>query len=161
MQFSIAEFEILYTRCFPPAMKLAMSLLHDEDEARDVVQEVFLRLWESKAEVENLQAFILRSVRNACINYINRLETRQRICKGLTLETVTEDYDPVTRSEKVTIAMKLLLTTREQQIMNLIYKEKMSYKEAADSLGVSSAAINKTIVKALKKLRAHFNTTRI
>ena len=42
MQYSTTEFETLYLQCFPPAKRLAISLLHEEDEARDVVHEVFL-----------------------------------------------------------------------------------------------------------------------
>ena len=45
MEYSTTEFETLYIQCFPPSMRLAMCLLHEEDEARDVVQEVFLKLW--------------------------------------------------------------------------------------------------------------------
>ncbi len=37
-RYSKNEFEILYKRCFPSSMRLAVSLLHEEDEARDVVQ---------------------------------------------------------------------------------------------------------------------------
>ena len=44
MQYSTTEFETLYIRCFQPSMRMAMSLLHEEDEARDVVHEVFLKL---------------------------------------------------------------------------------------------------------------------
>lgn len=33
MQYSVTEFETIYLRCFPPAMRLAISLLHDEDDA--------------------------------------------------------------------------------------------------------------------------------
>lgn len=47
MEYSTTEFETLYIQCFPPSMRLAMSLLHEEDGASDVVQEVFLKLWES------------------------------------------------------------------------------------------------------------------
>lgn len=38
MEYSTTEFETLYRQCFPPAMRLAVSMLHEEDEARDIVQ---------------------------------------------------------------------------------------------------------------------------
>lgn len=41
MLYTTTEFETIYIRHFPLSMKLAMSLLHDEEEARDVVQDVY------------------------------------------------------------------------------------------------------------------------
>ncbi|MBD5356797.1 MAG: sigma-70 family RNA polymerase sigma factor [Bacteroides sp.] len=158
MQYSITEFEALYKRCFPSSMRLAMSLLHEEDKARDVVQEVFLKLWESDIRVDNPMAFIIRSVRNASLNQINMLDTRERIRQKLTFESSTPEYDSELRNEEVLSVIKRLLTLREQQIVEKIYIDGMSYKEAAESLDISVSAVNKNIVSALKKLRNHFKT---
>lgn len=160
MQYSITEFEALYTRCFPSSLRLAMSLLHEEDEARDVVQEVFLKLWESNVQIENPGAFILRAVRNASLNRISMLDTREKICRRLTFETGTDDVDYEWRDAELTAAIRRLLTMREQQVVDKIYSEELSYKEAAESLGVSVATVNKNIVNALKKLRTHFKTVK-
>lgn len=43
MQYSSKEFETIYHQCFSSSMRLAMSLFHEEDEARDVIHEVFLK----------------------------------------------------------------------------------------------------------------------
>lgn len=99
MAYSISEFESLYTGIFPPAMKLAMSLLHDESEARDAVQEVMMKLWESEVVIVNPQAFVLRSVRNTCINAINSKQVRERVMQKLTLDTVeVDEAEPEQRS---------------------------------------------------------------
>ncbi|MDE7418951.1 MAG: sigma-70 family RNA polymerase sigma factor [Muribaculaceae bacterium] len=156
MQYSTSEFETLYIRCFPPSMRLAIGLLHDEDEARDVVHEVFLKLWESDGKVENPNAYILRSVRNTCLSRIRKLDVREKVKLKLMLEPPPEDFDYEQRNEEVKSAIERLLTSREQQVVEKIYTEGLSYKDAADSLGVSVASVNKNIVAALKKLRTHF-----
>ncbi|MDE5785032.1 MAG: sigma-70 family RNA polymerase sigma factor [Duncaniella sp.] len=158
MQYSATEFETIYIRYFPPSMKLAMSMLHDEDEARDVVQEVFLKLWETETKIENPVGFILMAVRNTSITRINRLDIRDKICQRLALESPPEDQDPEQRAEEISSAIKLLLTLREQVIIEKIYHDRMSYKETAAYLGVSVATVNKYIVSALRKLRIHFKT---
>lgn len=158
MQYSTPEFETLYIQCFPPSMRLALSLLHDEDEARDVVHEVFLKLWESDGIVENPNAYILRSVRNISLSRIRRLGVREKVRLKLMLEPPPDDFDYEFRNEEVKAAVEHLLTFREQQVVKKIYTEGLSYKDAADSLDVSVAAINKNIVRALKKLRTHFKT---
>lgn len=156
MRYSTSEFESLYTHCFPPAMRLAMSLLHEEEEARDVVHEVFLKLWESGGRVTNPQAYVMRSVRNSCLNSIEKHDARERIRRRLTLEPPPAEEDLEWRNEEVMAAIRLLLTAREREMVGKIYSEGMSYKETAASLGVSVSAVNKNIVAALKKLRNHF-----
>lgn len=158
MEYSTTEFETLYTQCFPPSIRLAMSLLHEEDEARDVVQEVFLKLWESNIRVENPTAFIIRSVRNACINRISMLNTRDKIHQRIMLDAPPDDFDIEGRNSEVMSAVQKLLTPRERDVVDRIYTEGLSYKDAADNLEVSVAAVNKNIVSALKKLRTHFKT---
>lgn len=158
MQYSTTEFETLYIQCFPSAMRLALSLLHEEDEARDVVHEVFLKLWESDVKVDYSSAYILRSVRNTSLSRIRKLDVREKVKLKLMLEPPPDDFDWERRNEEVKKAVARLLTSRERQVVEKIYSEGMSYKDAAASLGVSVAAINKNIVGALKKLRTHFKT---
>lgn len=158
MQYSTTEFETLYIQCFPPSMRLAMSLLHEEDEARDVVQEVFLKLWETKIKVENPMAFIVRAVRNACLNRISLLDTRDKVRQRMMLDPTAEDFDIESRNFEVRQAIQKLLTPREQDVVERIYSDGLSYKDAAENLEVSVATINKNIVSALKKLRNHFKT---
>lgn len=160
MRYSTSEFETLYIRCFPASIRLAMSLLHDEDEARDVVHEVFLKLWESGAEVDNQNAYILRAVRNTCLSRIRKLDVREKIKMKLILEPPPDDFDYEQRNEEVKIAIESLLSSRERQVVEKIYTEGLSYKDAAANLGVSVATVNKNIVAALKKLRTHFKTSK-
>ena len=50
----------------------------DEDEARDVVQDVFLKLWQRKEtleEIENIEAFAMRMTRNRCLDVIRANKT--------------------------------------------------------------------------------------
>lgn len=160
MQYSAAEFETLYIQSFPPAMRLALSLLHEEDEARDAVHEVFLKLWEADVKADNPNAYVMRSVRNTCISRIRRLDVRERVRSQLMLEPPPDDFDYDQRSEEVRRAIDRILTSRERQVVGKIYAEGLSYKDASLSLGVSVASINKNIVAALKKLRNHFKTDR-
>ena len=162
MQYTINEFEDLYKRCVGPCMRLAMSMLRDEDAARDAVQEVFLRLWESDMSIANAEAFIARSVRNACLNHLRTCDTRTRIINSLPLdEAAAPEAEGDLRRQEVADAIGRLLSERERQVVGKVYSEGLSYKDAAACLGVSVAAVNKNLVGALRKLRAHFKTDRL
>ncbi len=160
MQYSVTEFEAIYLRCFPPAMGLAVSLLHDEDDARDAVQEIFLRLWESDTVIDNPQAFVIRSVRNLCLNRIAAADTRERFRRRFPLDETSYSTDIEERHLMVQTAVQSLLSGRERQVVDKIYAEGLSYKETAERLDVSVSMINKCIVSALKKLRTHFKTNK-
>ncbi len=160
MQYSVTEFEAIYLRCFPPAMRLAVSLLHDEDDARDAVQEIFLRLWEADKVIDSPQAFVIRSVRNLCLNRIAAADTRERFRRRFPLDETSDSTDIEERHLMVQSAVQSLLSGRERQVVDKIYAEGLSYKETAERLEVSVSMINKCIVSALKKLRTHFKTNR-
>lgn len=161
MHYSNQEFETLYAETFEPSFRLALSLLHEEEDARDVVHEVYLRLWESDSRVDNPKAYVIRAVRNSCISSIRHLDVREKVRMKLMLEPPPEEFDPEDfqqRNVEVLDAMDRLLTFREREVVDKIYMEGKSYKETAATLGVTVAAINKNVVGALKKLRTHFKT---
>ncbi len=89
---------------------------------------------------------------------ISMLDTRDRIRQRIMLDPPPDDFDIDGRNEEVRSAIHRLLTPREQAVVDRIYAGGMSYKEAAENLEVSVAAINKNIVSALKKLRIYFKT---
>lgn len=157
MQYTTTEFETFYARYFPSSIRLSQSLLHDEEEARDIVQEAFLRLWESDTRIDNPAAFIIKAVRNASLNRVNQIDTREKIRRRLSLKDPEDDdeSDIEARLEETRSAVESILTQREHETLDLIYSDGMSYKEAAEKLGVSTATVNKHLVGALKKLRNH------
>ena len=158
MQYSITEFEDIYRRCHQQAFMLAMSMLHDADEARDIVQEAFLKLWESDSAIDNETAYIVRTVRNSCLNRIEATDVRERLKQKLSLDEIDEMEEPRISGDKLKQAVTTLLSPRESQIVGKIYTEGLSYKDAAVQLGVSVAMVNKGVVSALKKLRNHFKS---
>lgn len=156
MSCPISEFEHIYKRLYPSALKLAISMLHDEQEARDVVQDVFVKVMEAKAAIENIESYIIRSVRNNCLNTINKAQIKDRVCKSLTLLAQEDAENGEDRDRQVNVAIKMLLSPREQQVIDCVYCQGLSYKESAQLLNISVASINKNIVSSLKKLRTHF-----
>ena len=60
------------------ALRFATIFLKDEDDAKDVVQDVFLKLWQKKEElekIENMEAFVVRMVRNRCLDILRAGKT--------------------------------------------------------------------------------------
>jgi RNA polymerase sigma-70 factor (ECF subfamily) len=69
----IKEFKSLVLPVKEKLYKLAVVLLNSNEEANDALQEVFLRLWEGKhklSEVNNLEAYAVRMIKNLCLDKI-------------------------------------------------------------------------------------------
>ena len=85
MQFKEKQFKELFLSEFGRMYKAAYILLGDEDEAKDVVQDIFAKLWEGTISLreESQRTFLLTCVRNRCLNIIAHRQTHQEAVKFL------------------------------------------------------------------------------
>lgn len=147
--------EQLFRTNYERMYRLAFALLHDNEEARDVVSDVFSKLWDAEIKEETASAYLMRSVKNACLNLIVRKERDERLQRLLPLEDAIAESD--TRLEErwqATVhCIDQDLTPQTASVIRLCYGEQMSYKETAEELGISISAVNKHIVKGLRTLR--------
>lgn len=137
----------------------AAGFLGDREEARDIVQETFIYLWENRAKIkctDTLYAYLLRSVKNQCINYKLHLKVREKYLEeGLALQEETEE--DVDELEELYEALRVsidALPPKCREIFILGCVEGLSYKEVADRLGVSVNTVKTQIKVAYKKVKS-------
>ena len=72
----LKAFELLFSIYFARLNDFAKNVVRDDFISQDIVQEVFVKVWEKRAEIEslNLEAFLFRLVRNRCLDYIKHLK---------------------------------------------------------------------------------------
>ena len=148
------QFEQLFYSEYDRMYRAAHILLGNEDEAKDVVQDVFVQLWTLRKE--SITAFLLTCVRNRCLNIIAHRQTEQKAMQLLTPETVDEGSHDDELVEVIKTYIDEQLTPQTSRIIQMRYYEEQSYKEISQSLGVSLSAINKHIVQGMRKLRSTF-----
>jgi RNA polymerase sigma-70 factor (ECF subfamily) len=147
-------FEQLLTVYWRPVLALSTRLLHDSEAADDVAQETFLRVWINRAEIQpgQLRAYIFRVARNLVID-----ETRKRGVRaqaiGIPLPMPPDRV--VERAEQHDAIRHALdaLPPRRREAFMLAYLHELSYKEAAEVLGVSVATVKNHVAAALVDLR--------
>ena len=154
------QFKELFLSEYGRMYKTAYILLGDEDEAKDVVQDIFAKLWDGTVPIkeESQRTFLLTCVRNRCLNIIAQRQTHQEVIRFLTPEAIdSEAYD-----EEIVDAVNRYvderLTPQTSRIIKMHFNEDQSYKEISNSLGISLSAVNKHIVQGLRKLRSTFKT---
>lgn len=149
------QMEQLFHDHYERMYRLAFALLHGNDEAKDVVSDVFSRLWDKQLIPD--QVYLMRSVKNACINIIAKKKRDERLKQLLPLseEKLTEE-EPYRLEERWQATVDCIdndLTNQTASVIRLCYREGMSYKDTAEELGISISAVNKHIVKGLRTLR--------
>lgn len=159
------SFEKVFRENFTKAFYLALRILHDEEASKDVVSDAFELVWRKLQGngVDNVDSYLLTTVRNVCLDYIRKQEIRSRYVqasfRASDLISNTLDQDDV-HEEKIQAIMKALeeLTPRTQQIVRLCYVEHKKYREVAAELGISESAVKKHIMQALSYMRQKFRS---
>lgn len=154
------SFEELFEKYYDRFFSLASALLHDENAAEDVLQNVFLSLWigrERLDENRSISNYILVCVRNEIFDYL-RLKYNQTTVRGETPESEDKSADIEAgiswseTSERVDRILKDMPPQRRRVFMMSRYK-KMPAKEIAEELGLSVRTVERHIYLALKDLR--------
>ena len=156
--------EHLFRMHYGTMFRLAVAMLHDSDEAKDAVSEVFVRLFRDNFHLpkKGTGAYLLVSVRNQCLDIIRQKQMRERVNKLLTTETETEpDLSHVQHQTNRYMALLAFadskLTSQTRTVFRLRFDQRLSYKAIAEQTGISEAAVYKHLAQAIKKMKEQFN----
>ena len=158
MQIKEQRFKALFLSESGRMYKAAYILLGDEDEAKDVVQDIFAKLWTGTIPLkeESQRTYLLTCVRNRCLNIIAHRQTQQEAISLLTPEAIAEENHDDEIVEMVNRYVDEKLSPQTSRIIKMHFDEDQSYKDISNSLGISLSAVNKHIVQGLRKLRSTF-----
>lgn len=133
--------------------------MSDKELCRDIVSDAFEYAWTeyNNPEVKDWKKYILTFIRNKCVDYIRKQGVQERYAGFYSMlydEAEEEDsYENVDRRIAVMRRVIASFTPQTRLIFTRCYMENKKYSEVADELGISTNAVKKHIVKALKQLR--------
>jgi RNA polymerase sigma-70 factor (ECF subfamily) len=138
----------------------ALSLTDDKDIAKDIVQNVFLRIWEFRKKLNSfhsIQGLLYKSVYNEFINQYRKNQSAMILEKKYieALNEVVEDTDPVTLERLITIVSKEIqkLPPKCKHIFLLSKKEGLTNIEISKYLNLSIKTVESQITKAFFLIR--------
>lgn len=158
---SQGAFSEIYNRYSTLLFVYAVKKLHDQEEARDIVQEIFVSLWKNRSSHPlhtSLAAYLYQSVRNRAFDIFVHKQTEQRYMDALQSlldegESVTDDL--IREKEVAALIERQIraLPPRMREVFELSRKQHLSHRAIADKLQISEQTVTKQVKKALKALR--------
>lgn len=151
-------FEKIFRLYYPHLVLFAQQYIGDRDASESLVQDVFVNMWEHRADLEirSLQGFLVVTVRNRCHNELKHKKVVREFEKA---KERKENYElPVFREtvylERINRVIAQLPEQR-QKIFKMSRMEGLKYREIAEKLNISPKTVEAQMGKALKYLREH------
>ncbi len=163
------QFGDIYIRNRDKFVAVALSYVRDRNVAEDLVAEAFAKFWHNRgyiADVIQPEAYIMKSVKNACLNYMRDKLNRLRIVREYNDDKIkameaeiaflsTEDLGFLFESEVSGIFKEVMEKCPEltREVFYASRYEGMTRIEIADRFGISESKVKREISKALDALR--------
>ena len=144
---------------YKPLVRYGNTYLKDSDEAEDIVQQVFVSLWEKRDQLDihtSIRSILYKSVQNACLNKIKHLKVRTSYAEELKATAVYTDSSDSVQATELNERIQLAMENMPEQcsrIFKMSRFEQLRYQEIADQLGLSVKTIENQMGKALKIVR--------
>ncbi len=159
IRISKSNFDIIFETYFKRLVNYANSFLSDSNLSEDLVQEVFLRLWENRNELHiqsSLKGYLFRSVRNQCMNHRRNQKNEEKYQYDRTCITNEEQLILIQpnvedKFQELYLAMEHL-TPKRKQILNYGLFGLKNH-EIAEIMGVSVNTLKTQKKHAYKKIR--------
>lgn len=157
-----AAFEQVFKTHFKRLHAYAFTILKDEVEAEEMVQQVFFKIWERNENLSltgSVTAYLYRAVHNESLNYIKHQKVKSDHKLHIAYSMKNEVEHPgkkILASEMEKKIHEALNELPEQcrTIFQMSRFDELKYREIADKLGISVKTVENQMGKALKLLRA-------
>lgn len=152
------QIEMLYKRHHNRLLLQAHSLLGNDEEANDVVSDVFAELLAKGKLLDEQQAesYLTVCVRNKCLNIIEHRRVEKEAVTKMPAETEVTIYEDPPYDEVVSYA-NTHLSPKEHKIIEQHFFHHKKYGEIAHEMGISRFAVYKHMIHGLSRLRKHFS----
>jgi RNA polymerase sigma-70 factor (ECF subfamily) len=159
-----AALEQIFHHYYPRLYKFSKSFLKLEDGIDDLLQEVFLKIWQNRKNITSTATFnsyIFTITRNLLLNELRSRLNNQKIKDKLQELSVAEEYSLFSQIEYNDLQEKIdqaitELPARQQQIFLLSRKNGLSHKEIAEKLEVSTKTVEYNIAQSTNFLKQKF-----
>lgn len=151
------QFKALFEKYYTKLYYSSLAIVRDEDDARDIVNDVFAHIWEKHDSFEDTVncMYLYTSIRHRSLDLLKKKKVREKYLQAC-LNAKEESFSIDDLDDDRLRAIKTVIDTMPQKtkyVLDQCYMEEKKYMEVADDLGITRDGVRKHIVKALKILR--------
>lgn len=162
-------FELIFKLYHAPLCNYAKIYVKHPDIANEIVQDTFIRIWESKSGLDaeqSLKSYLYRSVHNNCINFIRKKQLNKKLTEEYMsevlqrIEMLDRDFNESRFDQLITDELELTiqksidkLPEQCREIFLLSRYSDLTYQQIAKKLSISVNTVKTQISRSLQKIR--------
>ncbi len=154
------SFNLIFRRFYTPLTRFCVRFVGDGDQAAEIVQELFVKLWTNREKLvftSSFESYMLRSVRNSAITFINK----ERAHAGANERLYTDDSDAndpseTLQSNNLEVSYQKVLAAMPEKRREVFLASRfdgLKYTEIAEKFGLSQKTVEAHMSAAIKQLR--------
>lgn len=157
------SFNSLYLTYSKPLYRKINGIVKDESVADELLQDLFLKVWEKRADIKpeySFAAFLYTSANNLVYDYFRKVSKDKRLHARMLINAV--DYYMQTEENLIGKETSALiqqaidqLSDQRKKVFALCKIEGKSYQEAANILGISVATVNTHMVNSIRSIKEY------
>jgi len=158
-------YALLFETYHAPLFRFAETYVCCPGLAEDIVQEVFIKLWENPVSrvSKSLRAYLFLMVRNACIDYLRSVQVEDKKKQKLFEAQVLSDSVDLDIDENITLKIKDAIEELPEQcreVYQMSVYDGLKHAEIAEELDISVSAVKVQVYRAKKILREKLTSLR-
>ncbi len=161
-------FKQLLLPLYPRLHRVALRLLGNVEDAEDMVQEVYMKLWSKRdalPEVKDVEAYCVTLTKNMCVDRLRLAEVEEVDVETMTLPIAATDDVARRIEERDTVehvkAFVVTLPENQQRVITLRDMEERSFEEIEQMTGLTAVNVRALLSRARKAIRERFKSYNI
>ncbi len=156
-------FKQLLLPLYPRLQRVALRMLGNVEDAEDMVQEVYMRLWGKREElpdVQNMEAYCVALTKNMCIDRLRLAEVDRVDVDDVPLSlAAADDVASLLERQDAVEQVKLIIETlpeKQQQVITLRDIRDCTFEEIEEQTGLTAVNVRALLSRARKTIRERF-----
>lgn len=158
-------FSKLYSTCFRPIYRRIFSMVKDEDVADELIQDLFLKLWQQREKIDpkqSFEAYLFTIAQHLVYDHFRRVAKDKRLAAKLLLNA-TDYYLHSDLLLEIKESRELLqkaidqLSPQRREVFTRCKIEGKTYEEISLELGISIATVNSHMTQSMKLVREYLH----
>ena len=157
----VRQFEMLFRSSYVSLVRYAKTLIRDHDDAEEIVQDLFFRLWQDREKINiesSLNGYLFRSVHNRCLHYIEHKKVVERHSEEMSYQPEESPENPsdILHYKELQAKIARILERLPDRCGKIFYMsrfEGLKYNEIAEKMSVSIKTVEANMGRALKEFR--------